>query len=348
MQRLPSCSSAAIGLFLCLGIVHSGSPARGQDIILDLIPADVTIKIVNGTTGEPAQAQHVLLRETHPTLSTVIEEYDVDGEITFPRQMLINFSRYIATAWVDGVAYHAEERGQYFIDGRALVVHCFTTTEDLDGLAITGMNVVVRQRIDGFGLEYILQVANESRPQHTVAARSLPVQLALPPGLERLKIDVGGGGPDVRRAELQPGDGGRQGIAVALTPGTTRLTISGVLPDVKRAEMTISANLEIAAWSLLVWPADLQVHSFDLEHDRQSEYPEFSRWLGKPLAPGQQVRVTIDQPPHLADLLPEDAPDSTAADPAPAQPVGRPAFPWRTVLAATVLIALYLFWRSRR
>jgi hypothetical protein len=348
MQGHSSVSKLSSGILFLLGAVVATDPAQGQNAILDRQSADATIRIVNGTTNEPARAERVLLREPHPMMEVVAEAFGIDGEVVFRGLQLYNFRRYLATAWVNGVPYHAEQRGQDFLDGKALDVHSFASSDDLEGVVVSGMNIVVRQRVDGFGLEYILIVSNESRPQHTIAAESLPIQLTLPSGLDRLRIEVGSGGPDPRPAELKPAGDGRQGIAVALTPGSTRLTIGGILTDVTSTELIVSTNLDVRSWSLLAWPAELQIHSFDLERDRQDEYPEFRRWLGKPLQAKQQVRITIEHAPHLVDLLPDDPSDAPSPQPAASEPDDPPGFPYRTVLAAIVLIGCYLWWRSRR
>lgn len=342
MTRSISIVLAAVGLLAGLG-----AGAGAQVAELQRMPTDATIRIVNGTTGEPARAERVVLREPDPTFVDVAEAFAVDGEVTFDGLMLLNFRRHVATAWVDGVPYHAEQKGQDFRDGKPLVIHCFSSTDDPAGAVISGLNLVVRRQLDGLSLEYILQVRNESRPQQTIAAAALPVRIALPDGLRQLQVEVGGGGPDPRPAALSPADRGRQGIATALTPGINRITVRGLLPSAARTELTVAANLAVEAWSVLVWPAELPVESFDLERDRQNPYPDFARWLGEPLDAGRQARVTIGEVPQVAATAEPD----TAGRPAqPGEPAGsgRPGFPWRTVTAAIVLGALYLFWRSRR
>ncbi len=348
--------SVRIAVSLCGALAWpfgGAGSAGGQTAILERVPTDVTIEIVNGTTGEPARAQRVVLREPGPTPTTVSERDGVDGSVRFADLALYNFVLYTATAWVDGVAYHAEQRGQDFREGKTLVVECYDQTEDLAGLRITGLNVVVRHSPAGFGLEYIAIVANETRPRRTIAAAAVPLRLALAADLARVTVEIGGDRLDPRRAEVRATGDGQRGVAVALTPGSTRIAVRGQLPGARRADLAVAANLDVDAWSLLAWPAELQVRGDGLTLARDAAYPEFSRWQGPRLQAGDTVAVTIEPPVPLADLLPAEAADGSGAPsartrPRTADPAGRPAFPWRTVVAAVVLLSLYLYWRGRR
>lgn len=335
--------SIALGLALSLGALN---PAASQTETPERLPTDATIRIVNGTTGEPGRAERLLLREPGAILRTIAERHDVEGAVTFTGLMMHGFSPYIATAWIDGVAYHAQQNGQDFQQGRELVVYGFEQTDSLAGLAISGLNVVVRERLEGFSFESIVIVENKSRPQRTIAAEALPVQLSLPPDLQRREVEISGG-PDGRTAELRPVDRGLEAIAVALPPGQARIIVRGLLPDTGRFAFDVAANLPVEAWSLLAWPAELPVQSSDLELDRENSYAEFSRWLGKPLRPDQTVRITIDRTPSPVELTDDAAPEKPQQIEAK-RPAERRFFPWRTAAAVVILLGIYVIWRRRR
>lgn len=334
---LGSVTGAAI--LLVLGVA---APATSQDVILDRIPIDVTVRILDAESRETVRAERVLVREPGPITTTVADRTEVDGEITFPDLMLFNYKPYTISAWVDGVAYHAQLTGQAFLDGEIATVYAFAQTARLDGLVVEGMNVIVREREGGFGLEYVLRLENRSRPQRTVQAAALPVRLALPTRLQRAEVEISRG-PDPQTAVLQQTDDGLHGVAVDLPPGPARVTVRGFVGG-ERIELTVASNLPVEAWSLLAWPAAIEVRSFDLQRDRDTDYPEFARWRGPTLAPGQQVTASIGWP-QVADgdtaIVAEESRSTTT--PAPQ----RRGFPWLPVLGVIALVVGYGLWRRR-
>jgi hypothetical protein len=245
------------------------------------------------------------------------------------------------------VGYHAQPKGQDFLDGKPIVVHAFEQTDDLAGVIITGMNVVVRARREAYELEFIVTVDNQSRPQRTLSARALPVQLLLPSGLRDVEVEVDNG-PDPVTADLRPAAGGRRGVAAAITPGQARVSIRGALDADDPFEFSVAANLGVQAWSLLAWPAELSVRSFDLQKDHTNTYAEFSRWIGPALEPGQEVEVTVSRPvATAAEPVFSEQPEATAADARTAPPARRKV-PWLTIVVAVLLLGAYVAWRARR
>jgi hypothetical protein len=270
-------------------------PSAAQEATMERQETDATVRVELGTTGNTVRAERVRIREVGAVPTTLAEASDVDGEITFEDLKVLNFKPLIVSAWVADVAYHAKVDGQHFLDGRPAVVYAFEQTDDLAGLTITGMNVVVRDRESGFELEYIVTVDNQSRPQRTVKAAALPVRLALPSSLRGIEVEVDNG-PDPLTAPLRSADGGMRGVATALPPGEARVSLRGVVAAEDRLAFTVATNLPVEQWSLLAWPASLEVRSFDLELDDTNTYAEFSRWRGEPLEPGDEVDVTVSEP----------------------------------------------------
>jgi len=333
-------------------LVASSAPA--QDAILERLEADATVRVELGTTGRTAIAERVIIREVGALMTTVAEAVNVDGEVTFENLMVFNFKPYIVSAWVDGVAYHAKPKGQTFLNGATVVINAFEQTSDLSGLSVTGMNVVVRAQEGEYDFEYIVTVDNASRPQRTISAAALPVQLALPIGLRDIEVEVDNG-PDPLTAQLRSAGGGLTGVATALTPGEARITVRGSLPlasegePANRIEFSVAANLAVPKWSLLVWPASLEVRSFDLDQDRDNNYTEFSRWFGEPLQPGRTIDITV----AAATVTGETAPvfssqDEEVAAPRTQRAAKKRGVPWLTIVSAVILLSAYVVWRRRR
>ncbi|HOX25405.1 MAG TPA: hypothetical protein PLL30_12465 [Candidatus Krumholzibacteria bacterium] len=347
MRRFPKVLASLACLMAPAGLaIPAGSLA--QDAILEKQAAVIVVRVVDATSGESVRAERVLVREVGALMPAVAESTDVEGEVRFENQGVFNFKPYIVSAWVDGVGYHIQRTGQTFLDGEPAVVRVFEQTDLLEGLVATGMNVVVRSRERGYELEYVVTVDNQSRPQRTLRGSALPVRVALPASIGEIEVEVDNG-PDPLTAELRPTEDGLMGVAASLTPGEARITIRGLLPPGSRTEFAVATNLAVDQWSLLAWPADLDVRSVALTLDRDNTYPEFSRWLGRPLGAGERVDVTVSGP-ERAGAVRDPA---TVAGPAPErldgpQPGRRRTFPWATVIAAVVLLGAYAMWRLRR
>jgi len=333
-------SLICLSLFLSSGVV-------AQDAVLNRLESDLTVRVVNGTSLQAARAERVLVREMGAIMTNVAQAEDVEGSVTFEDLRIFNFKPYVLTAWVEGVAYHAKYDGQHFLDNQPGVVYAFEQTDDLAGLTVQGMNAVVRLQENGFELEYIINLANESRPQRTIRAQALPVRVALPSGTRSLAVEVERG-PDPVEAGLVATTDGMQGVSVNLPPGPARITVRGFLPAGDTAQMMVGTNLAVAKWSLLAWPADLKIQNFDLERDSASSYTEFSRWVGDPLEPNDQIEITIGAPPpeEAEEVFDRPAPNTQLTSKENQQPKRR--FPWITIIATVILLGSYIVWKIRR
>ncbi|MBD3220758.1 hypothetical protein GF314_05910 [bacterium] len=328
---------------LCAGLAAT---VRAEDAVLEKQPADLRIELRNPAHDEPVTASRVVVRAPGAVLEVVAETGRVAGETVFRSVPIYNFKPYIVTARVDGVDYHAQQSGQDFLDGKAAVVHAFPTTDELDGLAATGMNVVLHQRGDEYTYEAIVTLENRSRPQRTIRADALPLRLALPEGIGRIEVEVDRG-PDPATADLRAVDG-MHGVAVPLPPGKARVTVRGSIPIEGDLRFDVACNLPLDRWSLMTWPKDLRVRSSELREDTDQQYGGLARWRGRALQPGERVPVVIAATTSVAAApVFGDAP-TTSGEPEPAaEPSGR-GIPWVTITVAVVLLGAYAIWRRRR
>ena len=321
--------------------------ASGQVADLSAHAADIKVQVVSASDpGTPVAAEKVLVRVQGALLDVVAEAGTVpSGEITFAQVDVHSFKPYIISAWVDGVAYHVRRGGQELLDGKVAVVHAFDLTDSPDGLDVRGMNVVLHQREQGFEFELILQLENLARPQRTMRAEAMPLRVTLPRELQAAVAEVDNG-PEPFAAALRPVDG-MTGIVAPITPGQARITIKGMLPVGREAEFSVRCNRPVDAWSLMTWPGDLQVDSFDLRQDRDKDYAGFGRWIGQSLAPDQSVDVRVTAATATeAQAVFSDTPATTSRP--DTTPTPRRGVPWLTIVAAVVLFGAYLVWRLRR
>jgi len=333
-----------LALALLLSLIASLALAQQAD--LRPRPADLTVRLVSATDqNTPVSADRVMVRSLGALLDVVAEAETVRGEITLPQVDVLNFKPYIVSAWVDGVGYHTRMSGQDFLDGKAAVIHVFEQTDSPEGLDVTGMNVVVRRRETGFDYELILSLENLSRPQRTMRADAMPLRVALPEGLAGVTVEVDDG-PEPFAAELRPA-GRLTGIVAAIPPGQARITVAGRVDTGRELEFRVACNRPVDAWSLMTWPGDLAVDSFDLREDRDNDYAGFSRWIGRALAPEQPVdiRVTATTATEAAPVFSDSpTPVVDTTDEAPAER----GTPWMTIIAAVVLFGAYIVWKLRR
>jgi hypothetical protein len=329
-----------------MGVLGVGIAAKADVIDLRPTEVDLTVQVVSAGDGSQLAAERVLVRPEDGLLTVLADATAVEGEVTFARVSVVLPRTYIVSAWVDGVGYHVRHTGQAFADGTPAVVHAFELTDSTEGLTITGMNLVIRQREGGFGFEAVVTVDNQSRPQRTVRADALPLRLALPEGLDQTTVEVDDG-PEPFAASLRPA-GALTGVVAAVPPGKARITVKGVVAADAELAFSPSFNLPVEAWSLLVWPGDLQVDSFDLQQDREGDYGGFGRWQGRALEPGQTVDVRVGSPPP-ADATPVFSDSPTMPPAANRRPTAvRTGVPWITIVVAVVLLGAYAVWRRRR
>lgn len=340
-------------LALLLSLLATGALDHGvlaQDAVLEPQTCSVTVKLVNGTTGEPGDAERVEVREIGFAMRLIASRENVAGEVTFPGVELLNFRPYLAVATRAGVAYRAQLVGQKFLEGEAVTVHVFDQTEALDGVSVTGMNVVARRQAAGCELEYILTVENASRPQRTIEASAVPVRLLMPT-LTAATAEVYRG-PEPEPAEIATGADGLVGPRVAFAPGTTRVVLKGFWDVPGSARLEVGCSLPVAAWSLMVSPATLTLEAPSLSPD-PGDYPGFARLRGPALTPGQSVRIIL---PELTDDLAaagssrrgRDNDDPAAATRgAGAEGTGR-SWLWGLALAASLGLIGFGVWRRRR
>ncbi len=324
--------------------------ASAQDAVLDPQTCSVTVKLVNGTTGASGEAERVELRETGVEMRLLASAENVVGEITFPGVALLNFRKYLAVATSGGVAYRAQLVGQKFLDGEAVTVHVFDQTELLEGVRVSGMNVVVRRQSTGCELEYILTVENDARPQRTIAAAAVPVGLVLPK-LTAVTAEVYRG-PAAEPAEIATGPNGLAGPRVALVPGTTRMVIKGFWETPGPARLDVGCRLPVAAWSLMVSPATLAVVAPDLSRDA-GDYPGFARLRGPALVSGQTIRVEL--PALSGDVAVAERSSRNTSPGEAARGAGTGAATsgshtwfWALGLVASVGLLGFGLWRRRR
>jgi len=288
-------------------------PAQGQDLA-GRVPSDVTIRVVNGTTSEPGRAEKVELFSLAATWQEEEAAADVSGEVTFPGILVSAQGQYLVKVTADGVPYFGQVDGSQ-LSGQPLTVQVYSPTAELAGVHLGGLNVVVRQGEGTLTLEYMLTVENTGTPLRTVVPDPVSLRLALPPGAGDFQAQVMRG-PEPFACEVTgPTGPGWVGLAVALPPGPTPLRLTAKVPYPGRLYLPVGANIPLNKWSILSFPADLEVRGNGLEPAPMAEETTFQRNRGPSLAANQVFSLEISGGAGpIIESVPETPAGEAAAD----------------------------------
>ena len=318
------------------------SPQRGE-------PADVVFRVINGTTGQPAVAQRILLQEHTMTMDEVADTRPATAVVTLRDVPLVDARAYIATVWFAEVPYYFEFRGR-FLDQDTNQVHVFDTTTDVQGVAVSGLNLIFKKLDSLVTMETILEIENRTAPQSTV--RGQTVEVRIPGGATGIEAVVRRGPSPVALRTTQLGTD-RLALEVPLIPGTNRVQVK--LKAEWRPDFTIpvGCSLPIEAWSLLASPETIDIISYELEPDSDTSLPGVQRFVGPALEAGRSIDIRVDAgtgPAPEGEIFAEEAGAETAAgSEAPAADGGGGRkVPLPLILLGAVLIILIVVVRRRR
>ncbi len=282
-------------------------------------PQDLEIEIINATTGEPGTVDRMVIEYITARRNSVAD-FEPDGSaFTAHGVPVINNGKYIVTVWKDEVPYWWSKRGRELVDG-PVVLHVFDTVSSLDGISISGLNLVLRRQESMLRLEYMLHVANLAKPQVTANGYPSTFEIALPPGASEIEAGYTRG-PDPTSIAVNFSRK-TAGLSVPLTPGQNQIRIEAVVPWTDGMEIPVGSNLPVNAWSVLTSPVWLEVGSTDIEENDSEQVQGFRRFAGFPLESGETVTLRLNSGEQAAgpgeELFTKEAPAekdaSTEAD----------------------------------
>lgn len=288
-------------LMLTGSMTGSAQTAQGE-------PSDLAFEIINATSGEPGTVDKMVI-EYLSSRRDRVAEFEPDGSTFTAYDVPIKeIGRYIVTVWYGGVPYWWNLRGQSLIEGTT-TLHVFDTTSSLEGISISGLNLVVRREESLLRLEYMCQINNDAKPQVTVTGSPATFDFALPSGVTDINASYARG-PDPTPVEVtSPGPQG--GLAIPLTPGANQFRLVAVVPWTEGMELPVGTSLPLVAWSLLASPEWLEIGSTDVEENDREKVSGFRRFAGFPLEAGETVSIRLTSGEHGAgpeeDLFTQDS-----------------------------------------
>ena len=215
-----------LGMTLLLLVVLGPVPAMAQSV--DAFPGDVRIEIINATTGDPGNCERLTIDYISARANNLVDLRPSDTIFTIASVPLIEGGKYVVTAWRQGVPYFFSYRGRD-MTGDTLTLHVFDTTDQLQDVVITGMNLVVQRQETVLRLEYLLQVNNRTGPQYTVLGSPHTFTILVPPGSEDLTAEYHRG-LDPVAIPFAWVDSGKLGLTVPLTWGPNKIHITAAVP----------------------------------------------------------------------------------------------------------------------
>jgi hypothetical protein len=316
----------------------------------ELLPVDVTVRVVNGTTRADGRAESVTLLEMGPNRQPLASARDVTGQVVLRRLFLDETRAYLVQAESGGTPYFAQATGHDLAAG-PLTIYVFETTTDRAGVSVSELNLHVRRAETDLQLEYLITITNSASPQRTVLPDPTSFELLLPDGAVGTAFEVLSGAAPQKTAAVAGQAPGRAALAVPLRSGATRLRVTTSIPYNGRAHLALATSLPVAKLTLLASPADLRIDG-DFTDAGEDAGTGCRLWTGPALDADLELRWTVQggSSPRIAARAQDDngAPDGIKAPLAQARRIGMSLAGWLVVIAAFAMVALALLARLRR
>ena len=353
VEPLPGAAGATVRCLALLVLgglaVLGAAPAGAQQ--MDQVLADLTFTVVDGTTGEPGTVDRLEIDYFAVASDNVLDVEPEGSTFTLPRVPLFKHRAYLVTAWKGGVPYFWKLRGDKLMD-KTNTLHVFDTTDDLAGAAIDGLTLVIKGSESLLRMEYLLTVANTSRPQVTIMRRAGTVELTLPAGAAEVHAEYDRG-PEPTPVPVTQLGGGRVALQAPLITGNNRIKLTAMVPWTDELDVPVASNLDIKAWSVLTSPETLDVIGYELENDLDNEIPGHQRFKGPELEAGRQFSFRLSGRPATGPAenlfttgAPADTEQAAAAGATKAADAGGP--PYLLLLAGVLVIVIaYALLRRR-
>ena len=252
-------------------------------------PVDIQFEIVNATTGEPGTVSRLTVEYMNVRPNKVSDLQPSGPAFTARSVPLIEGGTYLVTVWADGVPYWWSKKGRDLKAG-PVILHVFDTTGSNEGLSLAGLDVVVKADGSVMNLEYMIQVANEARPQVTVAGSGPVFAMALPAGATDIKAHYIRG-PEPMPVEIDQ-RGGMVGLILPVTPGNLQIRLQALVPFEDGMSLEVGANVPIRAWTLLTSPAGLEVSAMGLEENTHEAVAGYRRFSGEEIVSSSKGRFS--------------------------------------------------------
>ncbi|MBK8166707.1 MAG: hypothetical protein IPK64_12260 [bacterium] len=343
--------STALGLGLALlGLAAAlpAGPACAQAVAGN--PVDVQFTVVDATTGQPATAERLVIDYIAGRLNTVFDTRPSAPSFTAAGVPVKDIGQYVLTLWYQGVPYWWQKRGSDLLAG-PVQLDVFSATEAREGVTMTGLNIVVRQRGDVAEFEFMAEVTNDAQPQTTVLRNAGTFELPLPAGATAVEATYRRGPEPTPIAVTVSGT--RAALAMPLTPGSNHVRLVARASWDGALDLPVGSDLPLASWSLLVTPPSVTVESPGLQAPDETSAPGYVRRPGPPLGAGESlvVRLHAGTPAGTPEQLFTAAPESAAGDAVPAAAADKDKrglpLPLAALLVLVIIGALVLVRRAR-
>ncbi len=295
-------------LALLLAMAFFSLPAAAQS--QDADPVDLKFEVINATTGQPTSVERMTIEYVRTRRNGILDFEPSGSSFVAPGVPIKDVGKYIVAVWHEGVPYWWSMRGQQLMS-QTTTLHVFDTTDNLAGVSITGLNLVIRRQETLLHLEYMMQVENTATPQKTIFDGTATFEMNFPAGASNIDATYRRG-PDPTPFSAVTRGSSQISLAVPLTPGSNHIRIAAVLPWQDGMEIPLGSNLPIDDWSALVSPEWLEVRAMELESGEGADLAGFTRLSGPALESGRDFPLRLHSGEVEAgpaeDLFTQDSP----------------------------------------
>lgn len=259
----------------------------------EMLSVDVRVRVVNGTTRQPGQAESVVLQESGPAPHAIAAARDVAGEVVLRDLILDETRTYLVLVSAGGISYAARATGRDLAAG-PVTVYTFTTTTDRSALAVSELNLVIKRAESKLELEYLITIVNETSPQQTVVPDPTSFELLLPEDAAGASLEVLSGPAPQTLAPVAGVKPARAGLALPIRSGATRLRATTSLPyNGRGARLRLESSLPVRQLTLLTFPADLEVEGGSFDDAGIAADTGYRQWRGAPLGSDQTLEWDV-------------------------------------------------------
>jgi hypothetical protein len=346
-KRIHRCAISAgaswvLILFLAGALPGFAQTAEGE-------PQDLKFEIINATTGEGASVDRLKIDYVTARRNNLVDFKPDGSTFTAWSVPIKDAGKYIITARYQGVPYWWSKRGRELTAG-PVVLNVFDAVPNLEGVSVTGLNLVIRRQESLVRLEYMLQIDNLATPQVTVLDLPATFELALPEGVTGIKANYMRG-PDPTPFDVKS-PGVRSGLALPLTPGQNVVNLRAIVPWSEGMEIPVGSNLPMSAWSVLASPEWLEVGSTDMEENDSEKVSGFRRFTGFPLEADQTIKLRLNAGTQVAgpeeDLFTKPSPAENKDDGPAAEDEKSGGIPLPLIFVGVLIILILLAALRRR
>lgn len=296
-------------------------------------PTIIQGEIINGTTGEPAQAEEVRLIQLKEGMKVLAIQRDLKGSYRFEETQLEDSVPHLIQVSYQGVIYSTPLLPDQS-DKKPLQTTVYDTTQSWENITIPRALLILLKEKDVLKIQKVFVIKNESQTPKTYTHFEETFRFYIPShAKENRSVTVSSGLMPLRQTMTQIENSNFFAIQYPIKPGQTQIMIQYEI-DYKNSAITLHEELsyDIGELNVLIYPTDMQVkgRAFDPSADGAAStaasaavkndlfenkgiHPEMGLLLlqSKTFRKGQQIELEISGGTDVEEAKVIDVPNRT-------------------------------------